>query len=336
MAMAGRSSSPARQASARRAWRQSWQRSPTPKGRWSATCRVPDRPVTLETRQRPDPCRRSSSFDDIDAVSSGASNRSSSAANLAAAAPTLVVVIHREEAATALLTVIDQLAAIRPPAMLGPLEPDGVRAIVALYAGSASGRRPLRQLMDNSGGVPAAIHRAAATWARNAATERLGDATERTEPAGATCGPPRTSSSATSRTSRASATERAASIPMDLGPRGHPGLIICPYKGLASFDEVDADYYFGRDRLIAELVARLVGNGFLGFVGASGSGKSSALRAGLLPALAGGVLPGSDRWMPGDDAAGRASSGRTRAGARAGVPDDPAAGSRPPIRSATP
>ena len=71
---------------------------------------------------------------------------------------------------------------------------------------------------------------------------------------------------------------------------------ICPFKGLASFEPVDADYFFGRERLVAELVARLVGARFLGIVGPSGSGKSSVLRAGLLPALAEGVLPGSERW----------------------------------------
>jgi serine/threonine protein kinase/WD40 repeat protein len=71
---------------------------------------------------------------------------------------------------------------------------------------------------------------------------------------------------------------------------------ICPFKGLSSFEPVDADYFFGRERLVAELVARLVGAGFLGIVGPSGSGKSSVLRAGLLPALAGGVLPGSEGW----------------------------------------
>jgi WD40 repeat protein/tRNA A-37 threonylcarbamoyl transferase component Bud32 len=70
----------------------------------------------------------------------------------------------------------------------------------------------------------------------------------------------------------------------------------CPFKGLATFEPADADYFFGRERLVAELVARLVGAGFLGIVGPSGSGKSSVLRAGLLPALAGGVLPGSASW----------------------------------------
>jgi hypothetical protein len=71
---------------------------------------------------------------------------------------------------------------------------------------------------------------------------------------------------------------------------------VCPFKGLASFDAADAEYFFGRERLVAELVARLVGTTFLGIVGPSGSGKSSVLRAGLIQALAAGVLPGSERW----------------------------------------
>jgi WD40 repeat protein len=72
--------------------------------------------------------------------------------------------------------------------------------------------------------------------------------------------------------------------------------VVCPYKGLARFEPSDAAYFFGRERLAAELVARLVGTGLLGVIGPSGSGKSSLVRAGLLPALAEGVLPGSQRW----------------------------------------
>ena len=74
------------------------------------------------------------------------------------------------------------------------------------------------------------------------------------------------------------------------------GVVACPFKGLASFDVDDAAFFFGRERLVAEMVAALPGASLLGIVGPSGSGKSSALRAGLLPALANGVLPGSDRW----------------------------------------
>ena len=58
-----------------------------------------------------------------------------------------------------------------------------------------------------------------------------------------------------------------------------------PYKGLAAFEPEDAEYFFGREALIEELVARLKERGFLAVVGPSGSGKSSLVRAGLLPAL---------------------------------------------------
>ncbi|MGH2967778.1 MAG: hypothetical protein ACRDK0_01760, partial [Solirubrobacteraceae bacterium] len=86
------------------------------------------------------------------------------------------------------------------------------------------------------------------------------------------------------------ARERVALVSDDEAP------VVCPFKGLAAFELDDAEYFFGRERLVAELVARLVGAPLLGVVGPSGSGKSSVLRAGLLPALAAGVLPGSEEW----------------------------------------
>jgi DNA-binding SARP family transcriptional activator len=73
-------------------------------------------------------------------------------------------------------------------------------------------------------------------------------------------------------------------------------LPICPYKGLAAYGPDDAAYFVGRERLVAETLARLVGAELLAVVGPSGSGKSSLVRAGLLPALAAGTLPGSQRW----------------------------------------
>ena len=80
------------------------------------------------------------------------------------------------------------------------------------------------------------------------------------------------------------------------GAPAAPEVVVCPFKGLASFEVDDAAYYFGRERLVAELVARLTGAPLTGIVGASGSGKSSLLRAGLLASLAAGVLPGSEGW----------------------------------------
>jgi WD40 repeat protein/DNA-binding SARP family transcriptional activator len=60
---------------------------------------------------------------------------------------------------------------------------------------------------------------------------------------------------------------------------------ICPFKGLAPFEPADTEFFFGRERLVDELLGRLEDAPFLALVGASGSGKSSLLRAGLLPAL---------------------------------------------------
>jgi WD40 repeat protein/DNA-binding SARP family transcriptional activator len=69
-----------------------------------------------------------------------------------------------------------------------------------------------------------------------------------------------------------------------------------PYMGLVAYEESDADYFFGREDLVAELTARLAGTPFLTVVGPSGSGKSSLVRAGLLPSLKAGGLPGSETW----------------------------------------
>ncbi len=59
----------------------------------------------------------------------------------------------------------------------------------------------------------------------------------------------------------------------------------CPYKGLESFEFSDADYFFGRAQLVGELVDRLDERNFLAVLGASGSGKSSLVKAGVLPAF---------------------------------------------------
>lgn len=70
----------------------------------------------------------------------------------------------------------------------------------------------------------------------------------------------------------------------------------CPFKGLASFQPEDAAYFFGREAMVDELIGRLQSRNTLIIGGPSGSGKSSVLRAGLLPALERGGLPGSETW----------------------------------------
>jgi WD40 repeat protein len=58
-----------------------------------------------------------------------------------------------------------------------------------------------------------------------------------------------------------------------------------PYTGLSAFQECDAMRFFGRERAVEQVVGRLAEQPFLAIVGASGAGKSSLIRAGVIPAL---------------------------------------------------
>jgi hypothetical protein len=60
---------------------------------------------------------------------------------------------------------------------------------------------------------------------------------------------------------------------------------ICPYRGLLHFREEDAPFFFGREASIEKLVEAVHRQAFVAVVGASGSGKSSVVRAGLVPSL---------------------------------------------------
>jgi WD40 repeat protein len=78
------------------------------------------------------------------------------------------------------------------------------------------------------------------------------------------------------------------------------GVVINPYKGLQAFQESDAENFFGREHLIEQLRDRLLDDHplfrFLAVVGPSGSGKSSVVKAGLIPALRRGAIPQSENW----------------------------------------
>ena len=106
---------------------------------------------------------------------------------------------------------------------------------------------------------------------------------------------------------RAPAAEVLAAVRGEAGavPEGQPAESLvwsgCPYLGLVPFGERDARVFYGRGELVAQLVQRLAGRldgaGMLVVAGESGAGKSSLLRAGLMPWLAAGALgPGSQRW----------------------------------------
>jgi WD40 repeat protein/serine/threonine protein kinase len=73
-----------------------------------------------------------------------------------------------------------------------------------------------------------------------------------------------------------------------------------PYKGLRAFQPADAQTFFGREKLTQKLLHRLQEQveyqRFLPVVGPSGSGKSSVVRAGLIPALWRGDIAGSENW----------------------------------------
>ncbi|MFN8468677.1 MAG: SUMF1/EgtB/PvdO family nonheme iron enzyme [Caldilineaceae bacterium] len=71
-----------------------------------------------------------------------------------------------------------------------------------------------------------------------------------------------------------------------------------PYMGLAYFGVADAALFYGRETLVKELATYLKEHRFLAVVGASGSGKSSVVRAGVAAALLKGeAVKGSDKWL---------------------------------------
>jgi WD40 repeat protein/DNA-binding SARP family transcriptional activator len=199
-------------------------------------------------------------------------------------APVLALATGQEAAALARLEPRESI-------VLEPLDAAAVRAIAGFYA-PVGGTVPLQELLDASRGVPRRIHEAASEWARREATRRVDSAADRAA-AGRTEARTLEAELAGSVEELQSTRERAGMV---AGTADIVTPVVCPYKGLATFEVDDAEYFFGRERLAAELVARLVGAPLLAIVGPSGSGKSSVLRAGLLPALAGGVLPGSDNW----------------------------------------
>ncbi len=70
-----------------------------------------------------------------------------------------------------------------------------------------------------------------------------------------------------------------------------------PFPGLRAFTEADAPIFFGRGRETDALVNQLENSRFVAVVGASGSGKSSLVAAGLIPRLKANVIEGSADWL---------------------------------------
>jgi WD40 repeat protein/class 3 adenylate cyclase/energy-coupling factor transporter ATP-binding protein EcfA2 len=92
------------------------------------------------------------------------------------------------------------------------------------------------------------------------------------------------------------------------------GASVCPYRGLLPFEPEDRDYFFGREQLAEELIERLKAGRLVAVVGASGSGKSSLLRAGVIAAVRAGEVHDVQR----------ASLIRPGSSPEPDLPDDPA------------
>ena len=212
----------------------------------------------------------------------------------------LVLCLTREAETAApvgrLLAAIDRQGGAHK--QLLPLGPLDVAAIASLYAPRDMETVPLETITRSSGGVPGRVHELMSDWARQEAARRLEAAAEFL---------------AADRQRRRSELDYAntviglklARIFAPEPSRSPIDPAVGPFKGLASFEEADTALFFGREQLVGELAARTVGVGMLALVGASGSGKSSVIAAGLMPSLREGLLPGSDAWhtaliRPGD------------------------------------
>ena len=175
---------------------------------------------------------------------------------------------------------------------LGPLDGAAVRRIALLYApDAAEADVPVDALLEAGAGEPRRGHELASAWAQREAARRVDALADR-----AAAGRLQAHALQAELTGSLMALQSAHERVEVFAAADDERPVSCPFKGLATFDVVDAELFFGREQLVAELVARLVGAPLLAIVGSSGSGKSSALRAGLLPALAAGALPGSDGW----------------------------------------
>jgi WD40 repeat protein len=185
--------------------------------------------------------------------------------------------------------------------VLGPLSDDAVGRICELYATEPWSTDDIGRVCELTGGVPLLVHEQASEWARERASRLMAEASDRMavsrrrlvasrgEIANGVEGIQRLLEQRRAQLAGREAQLQASVVAALEG---------CPYKGLARFEAADAANFFGRERLVAELVAHLAESPLLAVVGPSGSGKSSLVRAGLLPALAAGLLPGDERWHP--------------------------------------
>jgi DNA-binding SARP family transcriptional activator len=165
---------------------------------------------------------------------------------------------------------------------LGPLNRDEVAKVLAIYGAEAAARQAVDPVLERTGGVPLLVHQAAGDWAQAQTAQQVQETARQT---------------ATSRRDlhmvQAKLADEVADLrelgertqqvarlatgqgPPDEGSDEGPAAAVCPYKGLARFETSDAEFFFGRERLVAELVTHLVGLPR----GPAGGGRRSPHRA---------------------------------------------------------
>jgi DNA-binding SARP family transcriptional activator len=173
--------------------------------------------------------------------------------------------------------------------VLGPLVGSDLARVAQSYDASATGPEVAAFVSGLGAAAPLDAHMAAATWASGRAAQRVRAAAQAL-PA------PWEAANAARELLIASLKEAQATRDAFLRNVAQRA-VRRPYLGLLAYTNDDAAVYFGRERFVAELLSRLVSQRFLIVTGASGSGKSSLVRAGLLPALEAGSLPGSETWQ---------------------------------------
>ena len=203
----------------------------------------------------------------------------------------LLLVLHRDEQGPPAFAEVSQRLVLRS------LRTDAAAEIAELYAPAEGTAMPPDTLMAESEGVPLRIHRVASGWAQAQAAESLEATVGRA--ANGRGGLRAAETEVAGSVAQLQLARERTSLYLVAEPTDPSESEVCPFRGLASFDAAHAEYFFGRERLVADLVARLVGSTLIAVVGPSGSGKSSLIRAGLLSSLAEGVLPGSERWRQG-------------------------------------
>src|SRR5262245_10005292 len=184
----------------------------------------------------------------------------------------------------------------------------------------AGARLAARTRLCGRGGLRVRSSQSGQAELRNPRSGRVDQAVHRPRPGGRTARPVRGSAGTGGMTaaSAAAATSRIH--------RGNP------FPGLRPFEQHESPLFFGRDEQCDDLLARLARRRLVAVVGMSGSGKSSLVRAGLLPALDRGYLPSAgSSWhiavfRPGSDPVGNLARGLAARRTPAGVTADDDAG----------